>query len=160
MNITIRRAADADAGQVLALLRGIARMHIDGRPDIFKETESKYGKDDLIRIFAGEKTPVFVAADENGTVAGYAFCIVKSINEHPLFKKRTYLYIDDLCVSGDFRRMGVGRDIMEHIKDYARSEGMESIELNVWAFNSSAVKFYESCGMSVQRMEMELKTDK
>ena len=32
---------------------------------------------------------------------------------------------------------------------------MDAVELNVWAFNISAIKFYSSLGMSVKNMKLE-----
>ena len=37
----------------------------------------------------------------------------------------------------------------------AKKEGLDAVELNVWAFNKSAIKFYSSLGMSVKNMKLE-----
>ena len=33
------------------------------------------------------------------------------------------------------------------------------VELNCWNFNERAIQFYEKCGMNIQRLIMEIKTD-
>ena len=50
-------------------------------------------------------------------------------------------------------------DVMDATKKEAEKCGCHIVELNVWAFNESAVEFYKSCGMTVQRMYMEYVLD-
>ena len=58
------------------------------------------------------------------------------------------------------RRMGVGRALFERAKKLAYERGAYNIDLNVWAFNESAIRFYESLGMKPSRMNMEFITGK
>lgn len=44
------------------------------------------------------------------------------------------------------RRKGYGRIAMEFIEDFARSYGLDRLELGVFEFNAPARKLYESCG--------------
>ena len=46
---------------------------------------------------------------------------------------------------------------MEAVSDYAKSISADSIELNVWGFNESAISFYEHMGYKVQKSTMEYK---
>lgn len=39
----------------------------------------------------------------------------------------------------------------------AKRRGAESLELMVWSFNKSAMRFYESAGMTVRSLVMEKK---
>ena len=41
------------------------------------------------------------------------------------------------------------------LKEKASEENVDAIELNLWGFNESAIKFYESLGMSVKNMKLE-----
>ena len=45
--------------------------------------------------------------------------------------------------------------LYEYLLNIARNDNVDSIELNVWAFNKSALKFYESLGMTVKNMKLE-----
>nr|WP_284698154.1 GNAT family N-acetyltransferase [Thermoanaerobacterium thermosaccharolyticum] len=71
--------------------------------------------------------------------------------------ERKFVYIDDLCVSSTHRRKGVGRKLFRHIVDYVKKSGYDTLELTVWEFNSDAIKFYESLGMTTKNRRMELK---
>ncbi|HBV52185.1 MAG TPA: GNAT family N-acetyltransferase, partial [Clostridiales bacterium] len=69
---------------------------------------------------------------------------------------RKILYVDDLCVEEQSRGRGLGRALLEEVKKHALSIGAQSVELNVWNFNQSAVSFYEHLGFSVQKSILEL----
>ena len=65
------------------------------------------------------------------------------------------MYLDDLCVMPEYRDRGIGHRFMNMLFDEAKKRGCDNFELNVWEFNSRAVSFYESCGLTVQRRRME-----
>lgn len=151
----IRRATDKDLDAVNSLLRQVLEVHASGRPDIFKSGTKKYMDDELIEIFNNDKTPVFVAANENNKIVGYAFCVFKFTDNNNVLKKRKEFYIDDLCVDEKYRGQNIGKSILEYVCDFASNEGFDAITLNVWNLNQSAIKFYEKCGFLPLKINME-----
>lgn len=150
----IRRAAESDIPVIDKLLYQVHKIHSDIRPDLFNKGTKKYTDEELKSIIADDLTPVFVAEIE-GRVLGYAFCIHQQhINDNNLTDIRT-LYIDDLCVDEASRGMHVGRALYDHVVSYARENGYYNVTLNVWAGNDSAMRFYESVGLKVQKVGME-----
>lgn len=153
-DMIIRRAVEADIPVIDKLLYQVHKIHSDIRPDLFNKGTKKYTDKELRSIIADEFTPVFVA-EKDGTVSGYAFCIHQQhINDNNLTDIRT-LYIDDLCVDEASRGMHVGRALYDHVVSYARENGYYNVTLNVWAGNDSAMRFYESVGLKVQKVGME-----
>ncbi len=158
MNILVRRAEERDIPRMEELLDDICRLHCEGRPDIFRPGR-KYRSEELIKLFSDPDRLVLVA-DSGGVVLGYAICIIKKYETHPVFQNFTELYVDDLCVDAECRGQGVGHSLFNEIKNYATRIGAHDIDLNVWSFNKSAIKFYESIGMKPKSMKMELIIDK
>ena len=153
-DMIIRRAVEADIPVIDKLLYQVHKIHSDIRPDLFNKGTKKYTDEELKSIIADELTPVFVA-EKDGMVSGYAFCIHQQhINDNNLTDIRT-LYIDDLCVDEESRGMHVGRALYDHVISYARENGYYNVTLNVWAGNDSAMRFYESVGLKVQKVGME-----
>ena len=153
-DMIIRRAVEADIPVIDKLLYQVHKIHSDIRPDLFNKGTKKYTDEELRSIIADELTPVFVA-EKDGMVSGYAFCIHQQhINDNNLTDIRT-LYIDDLCVDEASRGMHVGRALYDHVISYARENGYYNVTLNVWAGNDSAMRFYESVGLKVQKVGME-----
>ena len=153
----IRRAEPKDTERISELLFQVAKIHADGRPDIFKNATKKYSDDELMRIIANDETPIFVAVDENDYVFGYAFCVYQSTKDSILLHDKKTLYIDDICVDENARGGHVGKSIYHYVVDFAKENGFDNITLNVWAFNEGAYKFYEKCGMSPLKIMMEQK---
>ncbi len=150
-----RKAEKKDAAKIAEMLIRIGALHHKGRPDIYKAHLQKYDENGILELLKDENTLIFVAADDADSVVGYAFCQIKRVEESHAFEKREYLYIDDFCVDEELRGQHIGTFLMENIFAKTREMGIEKIELNVWEFNSSAIKFYEKSGFKTQRRQME-----
>ena len=140
---------------ILDLLRQVGQVHHLGRPDLFRAGAQKYGEAELLRLLEDRDRPIFVA-EEDGSVLGYGFCILQRVSGDPVLEDRVTLYIDDLCVDENCRGRHIGTALYNHIARYAAGQGCGSITLNVWAFNESAMKFYEALGMKPQKIGMEM----
>lgn len=153
MEIEIRKAEPRDIPRIMDLLSQVLEVHAKGRPDLFKSGSTKYSPEELEKIIADPERPIYVGT-RDGVVQGYAFCIFQRHNERntPNF---TTLYIDDLCVDENARGMHIGKALYEYVLKFAKENGCYNITLNVWACNESAMKFYEKCGLSVQKIGME-----
>lgn len=153
--MVIRRAKQADMPGINKLLMQVLMVHHYGRPDLFKPGAKKYTDEELAVIIAEDTTPIFVGVDENEEVLGYAFCIFQQhLNNNILTDVKT-LYIDDLCVDEEKRGMHIGKQLYEHVLEFAKGQGCYNVTLNVWSCNESAMKFYEKCGLVPQKIGME-----
>ncbi len=155
MDVKIRPAEPSDSARILEMLAAIGKLHSEGRPDIYCQNLVKYSTEELVAIMADERSPIIVA-ELDGEVVGYAFMQIKEVRGNSALVERRYVYVDDLCVDESSRGHGIGRLLMDGVVDYTRSIGLSKVELNVWEFNESAVRFYERYGMSTQKRQMEL----
>ena len=154
-DILIRPAVESDIPRLEELLYQVHGLHAEGRPDIFILGCKKYTAEQLRKILSDtENTPVF-AAISDGLLVGYCFC-VRQVQTAASMQKISTLYIDDLCVDAAMRGRGIGKVLYDYAVKYARENGYYNLTLNVWACNPSAMRFYEKCGLSVQKIGMEL----
>ena len=151
----IRRAEEKDIPRVLELLSEVLEIHAKLRPDIFIPGTTKYTREELAAKFADERTPVFVAADEEDAVIGYAFCVLRSQPFSNNMVPFESIYIDDLCVDESTRGQHVGQALFEFVKEEARRRGCYEVTLAVWEGNDGARAFYEKMGMKVKETMME-----
>lgn len=149
MDLIIRKANNNDSQSVLKLLRLIADLHRNGRPDMFPNLESKYSFQEIYDRLSQDESGVFVAED-NCAVVGYIFCDIIQEGDG------STLYIDDLCVSPDARRMGVGKALMDRAALYGREKKCRFLMLNVWEFNQNALEFYEKYGFKTRTRHLEM----
>lgn len=154
--MSIRRAQEKDIEQIRTLLYQVNNVHADGRPDLFKHGQRKYTDEDLRRIFSNDLTPVFVYADENDQVLGYAFCVYTEVTkEHPVMTPIRGMYLDDLCVDESCQRKHVGKALYEYVEQEAKKNGCYQLTLHAWECNKAAMRFYESMGMVPLNTTME-----
>ncbi len=152
--IEIRRAKLFDIEKLDYLLFQVHKVHSDARPDLFVPGAKKYTDEQLRQILKDETKPIFVAT-QNGTVLGYAFCVLINNGDEPSHTDNTTLYIDDLCVDETCRGKGIGKLLYNFVVEYAKKCGCYNVTLNVWADNKNAVAFYEKIGLHIQKIGME-----
>ena len=153
MAYRIRRANGGDLPGVISLLKQVLDIHYNIRPDLYKQGATKYSNEELLEIFADDGRPVFVY-DSDG-IKGYAFCEMRDYSGHEGLKPIKSLYIDDLCVDKDCRGQHIGTELYRHVLDFAREKGCHNLTLNVWSCNPEAMRFYERCGLTPQKVCME-----
>jgi ribosomal protein S18 acetylase RimI-like enzyme len=153
----IRKAEKKQAAQIVGLLEYIFALHKKGRPDVFADTDSpKYTEEDVCRLIDDENYRI-ISAEEDGRVVGYMIAELVDGSKHPHMRSVKTLYIDDICVDEAYAHKGVGTALFEEAKRIGKELGCVRIDLNVWAFNEGAIKFYEKMGMTVSSMRMEYK---
>ncbi len=150
----IRRAVQADIRGISRLLAQVLDVHHAGRPDLFRPGAVKYRPEELSILIADDTRPIFVA-ELDGEVAGYAFCILRQHKNDNILTDIKTLYIDDLCVDEKIRGRHIGSALYEYVLEFAKEMGCYNLTLNVWECNTGAMKFYEACGLSVQKTGME-----
>lgn len=149
----VRKAEKRDICAIIRLLHQVNMVHYEKRPDLFKPYTTKYDEQELEALLGDDSKPIFVYDD--GEVLGHAFCQISEVKNHRLLQDAKTLYIDDICVEETARGRHIGQSLYEYVRDYARSIGCYNITLNVWEGNDSALSFYRSMGMQVQKTGME-----
>lgn len=151
----VRKADKNDIPGLIALLYQADAVHHGIRPDLFKSDTPKYSEQELEAILDDERKPIFVF-DDGGRVEGHAFCQITEVRGHRLLQDIKTLYIDDICVDEASRGKHIGTALYDYVRNYALSIGCYNITLNVWGGNDSALSFYQSMGMKVQKTGMEM----
>jgi ribosomal protein S18 acetylase RimI-like enzyme len=91
-----------------------------------------------------DDSAVFVA--EAGHVVGIAFGVLRGTPEFPVFQPQRVGVLDGLVIDPSWRRRGIGKRLTHAVEEWAIESGAAWIELNVYAFNDDARRFYESLG--------------
>lgn len=153
--MTIRFACENDIPEMIDLLLQVGQVHHEIRPDLFRAGAQKYDEAALKRLLADPTRPI-LAADADGKMVGYAFCILQETRNDPVLCDRKVLYIDDLCVDASVRGAGVAPALYDRALSYAKELGCNAVTLNVWCGNDRAMRFYEKSGLKPQKIGMEV----
>ena len=135
MNITVRKAEEADFPSILSLIKELAEF--EKEPDkvtnsvaLMKEEQALFG--------------CFVAETEIGEIVGmaiYFFAYFTWVGKS--------LYLEDIFVKEEFRRYGIGNSLMKKIFDVAREENCKRVRWQVLEWNSDAISFYRKKGAEI-----------
>lgn len=131
---TIRRLSEADTAALQQLNKLFA--------DVFDDVKS-YGlhqpSEDYLRQFLSDQNHiVLVAEDESGIVGGLvAYCLTKFEQD----RKEVYVY--DLAVATAHQRHGVGKMLMDEIRNIARDMGAYVVFVQADE-GDAAIAFYEA----------------
>jgi len=86
---------------------------------------------------------VMVVALDRGEVIGMAFGTTQLRPDKP-----TTFFIDEVSVHPDYRRQGIARRLLNHIRDRAMDRGCESVWLATECDNPAARALYRASGAS------------
>lgn len=152
----IRKMNLNDYEDVRTLVKQIHELHLSNRPDIYNDGES-FPKEYFEKVLSDANNLNYVYV-ENKKIVGALNATLQHTNPLPIIKPRTYYFIENLVVDKNHRRKGIAKKLFHYLTLKAKENNIDSIELNVWAFNKDAIKFYEYMGMNIKNIRMEIKS--
>lgn len=153
----VRFAEKEELERVNEIRKIVNDVHVTGRPDIFKAGFNDELKNHIYDIWNAENKDIIVA-ERDGVICGFACVQYVDKPENPFMHERKFCAIEEFCVDEKFRRQGVGREIINFIRQDAKKRGLDRVELNMWEFNEDALAFYEAVGFKTYRRDMELRS--
>ena len=124
-----------DATAVARLARELAA--------VLEGPEPALDPNDLVRDGIGpERWFDCLVAEVGGRLIGYAM-VCRGYAAH-MAKRR--LWLSDLYVRTDARRIGAGRALMRAVARLAMAQGCEAVYWDLWRLNRVGKAFYESLG--------------
>lgn len=141
----LRTAQFDDLDAILDLWVSMMDEHQQGDPRI----RLAAGASSAYRSYAGyhlasSESHVTLAETEDGQALG--FCLLAISRNLPMFLPARYGYLSDLAVRPDWRRQGIGRALVEHGAAWLRGQGVDSIQLQYYAFNERGAAFWQAMG--------------
>lgn len=150
----IRPAKKADIPAVNAIRKQVHLLHAEGRPDIFRK---KFGKKlaGLLHDRLRDGNSRVIVAEQDGAIAGFAVLEIIERPKSPYNRARRFLRVTECGVDAAYRRQGIGAALLAYVKRYARKQGFDTVELDMWEFNQGALAFYEAQGFTTYRRYLE-----
>ena len=135
--VTYRAATEADAGQVIDLLEEIMRHHGVAPPPRERLAAT-------VDTVIASSSHLFLVAEDHARLVG--MCAL-------LFSQSTWsaaavCELQDVVVT-ESRRLGtIGKDLLGHAEEIARSRGCARLFLSAEPWNFTAHDFYRKCGLA------------
>ena len=134
-NYRVREANVEDAAEICGLARELAET-VGDEPPTEKATRAR-----LEELLDEPRARILVAQNEAGIVGGASFWIKPDLAHGDIVVE-----VPMLVVAEDHRRAGVGRLLMEEVRNVASDNDASQIELVATRANVAAREFYRSLG--------------
>lgn len=134
MNIKIRKSIKKDSKEVIRLIKELADFEKLDPPNataIRNLIKDMYSKNSPVKVL--------VAETENKLV-GYAFYFYT----YSTFLAKKTLYLEDVYVSTDYRKSGIGKMFFKELMKAAKKNKCGRMEWHVLDWNTNAIKFYKN----------------
>jgi len=132
MDLDIRRLADEDAELAVDVLTSLKD---DGRG-------APFANPGAARAFLEDLQNVLVVAFADGEPAGYALAYVLDRADRPT----PMILLYEIEVASGHRRLGIGRELIDRVKDVARAHGSYKMWVLTDRSNGAARALYRAAG--------------
>jgi GNAT superfamily N-acetyltransferase len=143
MPVTIRNARPEDIDSLVLLLKQLFAIETD-----FKIDAARHKRGLAMMIDGCGKHRCIKVADAQGTVVGMGSAqLLISTAEGGVAA-----LVEDIVVDAQWRRMGIGRKIMDRLEQWAAARGVSRLQLLADHTNFAALDFYNHIGWLPTRM--------
>jgi RimJ/RimL family protein N-acetyltransferase len=136
--VTLRPARASDAPEITKRMARVVKEGVYLEEDLDTMPNGEEHRKEIRSIH--EDDGMYTVAEVNGKIAGVAILKRGSMemNRHTA-KFRTWL-------APGFRGMGLGKKLMEYTIAWAKANGLEKINLDVFSNNQRAIRLYQKYG--------------
>ena len=140
MTVVIREAKKEDAATILDFIKELA---------IYEkaEHEAVASADDIVQHVLGENSVASAVICQQGdTPIGFAVYFFS----YSTWLGKPGLFLEDLFALPEYRGLGAGKRLLQHLAGIAVDKGCGRFEWNVLDWNEPAIGFYQSLGAKPQ----------
>jgi ribosomal protein S18 acetylase RimI-like enzyme len=156
MNITIRKAENKDFDKIVELSTELQDYEKAIYP--VRKAGNAYSKSAVTRMYKemnAKEIDIFVAESEEGQIVGYSS---GHASDETCDEKNSY-YVEDLAVTEAFRGQGIGTQMLDYMKNFAKENGFQRFSIGVISANYRTLELYKNYGFKVYGIEMEMDLD-
>ena len=146
MSFKIESARHADIPHLADLLNELFGVELDFTADATRQVRALELL--IAEEAASDRQIVAVARGDNGQAIGMASAqMVVSTAEGALSA-----WIEDVVVHQDYRRQGIGRQLLEYLVEWAKARGATRVQLVADQENANADFFYQALGWQTTQL--------
>jgi len=152
----IRKAKQEDIESIKELWKEFVDFH-KFRDPFF--TRSPDGHDRFGEFVLGniESDDWLVLVSEHaGELIGYSMAAIQKYP--PVFIKSIYGFIQDIAVTGEYRKHGIGKMLFENMIEWFREKGLTRVEVQAASANEVSMAFWRKMGFQhyIERFYIDL----
>ena len=137
--IIVRQGRENDSNLIYRLILELAKDQ--------NQTEYvKTNEGEIKKAISGQQAKMGVlVAELNSQIVGY----LSFTWNYSIWNAKEFMALDDLFVNGQFRGMGIGKNLMEKAKELCINRNASVIKWEVEMNNDKAIRFYRRLGATI-----------
>ncbi len=141
----VREAMTTDYEVIRDLLHASDALHARHVPAVARVPDKpRFTRAELAELVANERCLLLVG-EQAGVVVGFIEASVR-VPERPDEADERWCGITNLAVEPRWQRHGLGTLLVSAVEGWARSQGIDQVRLDVFAFNDAAQALYAGLG--------------
>ncbi len=120
--------------------------HLNKKANMDAYMDNAFAREKLLTELQNENSE-FYFAKMGEVVAGYVKLNRKDAQTE--FKDDACLEVERIYIDSSFQSNGMGTELINKVKEIARTSGVTYIWLGVWEKNPAAIRFYERHGFKI-----------
>ena len=137
--LNIRPAVSEDTPQIFSLIQALAEYEqlthqVTGNVESLAE-----------HLFGDRPCVEAIVAQWGGKTVGFALFF----QNYSTFLTKPGIYLEDLFVQPDYRRKGIGSEMLSYLGKLALTRNVGRLEWSVLDWNESAITFYQRMGAKI-----------
>lgn len=141
VNIGVRKYKPSD-------FLGVKSILVNSFPEVGRMINTSLIDSNSLDLDGSRYIQLVAVSDKN--ILGYA---IASRFVDPIVNRCNY-WIDYVCVSSDYRGMGIGKLLMTEIESIARNENVMFLQLTSSRFRTTARKMYSDLGYVIRESDI------
>lgn len=146
--LKISRTFDADT--IAKLNQSVHQLHVELSPERFQTYDFQKIHEFFKKVMENDRF-IFLLAEDEGQHVGFAWVEIKQYSETVFKKAYKSIYVHQISIAELHKNKGFGSILMKEIYSIARTQDINTIELDYWSDNTVAESFYEKEGFVTYR---------
>jgi GNAT superfamily N-acetyltransferase len=142
--VAIRHAGPADYEAICELADLMDQPQREALPDRFRKPSGPVRLRDRTEKLMHDRDTFLAIAELDGRVVGVANAGLLRMDDFPQKHPITSLLVRGIVVRAELRRKGIATALLEKAIEWARANGANEVQANVYEFNQPAADFFAS----------------
>lgn len=151
----VRKAQISDLTALFKLYNTLFQLMEKMEPNYMKTPEEE--ELFLISVLTEENNLIAFVYEEHKNILGFVIANLRDSPEYSNYIPQKAVYLVDIVVDENSRDQGIGKALIDRVKEWGTENAVDYFELTVLSANQAAIRLYEREGLIPFSVNMRMK---
>ncbi|MCY4778070.1 GNAT family N-acetyltransferase [Sphingobacterium sp. UT-1RO-CII-1] len=151
----VRKAQISDLTALFKLYNTLFQLMEKMEPNYMKTPEEE--ELFLISVLTEENNLIAFVYEEHENILGFVIANLRDSPEYSNYIPQKAVYLVDIVVDENSRDQGIGKALIDRVKEWGTENAVDYFELTVLSANQAAIRLYEREGLIPFSVNMRMK---